>query len=748
MKRALAREIERIRNCSRHFIAAVAVPLFSIIFMATIFGDGAIENLPTGIVDLSNSPTSRRIIREAAGSPTLHIEKKHIFTGEPQAKEALANMDIYGYIVIPHNFEEQLQRGESPTITCYYHYALLAAGEEMNGAFTKILSGISASLLLNSGNRAGSTPNQIESVILPSDALFTSTYNASLNYREFLCYPFFFIFFQIFILVFTVYTIGTGSSLQWLESAKGNMLAAIAGKMLPYTILFAVEAVFANVVLFGAAGIPHNGSIATLAANSVLLVVASVSLGIAIASAIPKVSIAISIASMVGALGATASGVTFPLEQMYPPVEWICRILPIRNFIAAYEGIVYNIAPALYNWDNWGAMLVACALVFPASVLLKRNILGGRCRPVATMWGTALVMIGGTVGYGFLYGIMYRPNIVTDVPVAVVNLSQSGLGQEFLRNLNATSNVEICAECLSVKEASELVKRGKVKGIIVLPRNFQPLAPQGPDGRFAVYCPTSSFLNYIAIQKGVSSTMLQMNNTLRTEAVMQLPPQQAAEISMTPTLRINSIALYNRNGGYGSYLLPVAIIVILFQTMLMCGGITAGGKLAHPFKSVPLLTGGYFLLSIFLAGAIPLLFDLPSLADKWELFIFILLFCTASGAFTGAVSLLFRDSEEVMLYVPFFSVGLIFLSGISYPMEQIPHIWQIVSYLLPSSAAITGYVKLNSMGGNLSNVSPQIILLLAQMVIYGTIFILYVRKIIPLQKDKLKRNLQWPNADL
>ena len=130
-----------------------------------------------------------------------------------------------------------------------------------------------------------------------------------------------------------------------------------------------------------------------------------------------------------------------------------------------------------------------------------------------------------------------------------------------------------------------------------------------------------------------------------------------------------------------------------------------------------------------------------------ELCLFLLLFILAAAAFTACSTLFLKDPEEVMLYVPFFSVGLIFLSGTSFPMVQIPHFWQIVHYLFPSSPAIVGYIKLNSMGGTLHNIVPQATILALQTIIYGSIFLLYKRKIVHLHKHRQKAT-RWQNADL
>ena len=216
MKGTLYRELLRICNRKRLLLAPLAVPLFALLFMATIFGNGTIEELPVGIVDNSASPYSRQIILTAQASPTLKISTGHIFSNESQAREAMQKMEIYGYLVIPSDFSSSLMEGNQPTITGVYHNAMLAAGGEVKAAFVKVIGDFSTSLITSQGNLAGISPIEVETIAMPTNGIFSSTYNTSLNYGTFLAYPFFFIFFQIFILTFTVYIIGTDLSPQWL----------------------------------------------------------------------------------------------------------------------------------------------------------------------------------------------------------------------------------------------------------------------------------------------------------------------------------------------------------------------------------------------------------------------------------------------------------------------------------------------------------------------------------------------------
>lgn len=739
MRNSLNRELQRICSNRRIAVTAIVIPFFSLLFMSTIFGTGKIEDLPAGAVDCDNSIMSQRIITTVDASPIIRIDKDHIYSNPAEARAALQNMEIFGYLEIPQNFSSNLNNGDTPTITCYYHNTLLAVGGEMESAFVKGLAEVSKGLIAERGNSSGITPLQIESIALPTNGIFASTYNSSLNYGIFLSYPFFFIFFQIFILTFTVYIIGTDISKEWLAASEGSIIKALAGKLLPYSIIFIVQAIVANAVFFTIGGIPEQSNVISLLVSSILFTLTTVALGVAIISLIPKVSVAISIASMIGALGATASGVTFPLENMYPPFEALCSLFPVRHFVEANRSILYNDAPFLIRWQYYAAMLLTIAVATATIPLLKKAIIKEKGKPIPAMWGIALVMLGGTIGYGVLYGLLYHPNIVTEVPVAVIDNSRTSTSREYLRNLDATPQISIAAECTDLQQATSLMSSAKAKGIVVIPPDFSKMVAMGMESPFIVYETTSSFLYYLTIQKGAASTMQALNGSLRENVVRNLPLLQQPAIAGTPTFNTSPVAIYNHNEGYGSYLLPIAIMVILFQTMLMCTGILAGSRNIHPYRYLPLLLAAYFLLSFFLAGAVPYIFDLPVLANKMELFLFIFIFLASSIAFAAVFTLFIKDTEEIMLYVPFFSVGLIFLSGTSFPMVQIPHFWQVIHHLVPTSPGIIGYLKLNSMGGSLHNITPQILLLLAQLLIYGTIFFICSRKIVNLQKPSGKQ---------
>ena len=207
-------------------------------------------------------------------------------------------------------------------------------------------------------------------------------------------------------------------------------------------------------------------------------------------------------------------------------------------------------------------------------------------------------------------------------------------------------------------------------------------------------------------------------------SVYTLPTEGKLSIAQAPRATFDGVPLYNTNGGYGSFLIPIVSVLALFQTMLMAMGCVFGYlneklKLMNQrlkLQRILAIAGGftivYSLLACFLIGVTPGLFNLPDVGNPLLYFPFIILFLGTSTIFLCAFYYVFTDSESVMILIPFFSIGLIFLSGMSFPMTQIPKFWQLAYYLFPSSVGITGYVKLNSMAGNIGSITPEILTLL------------------------------------
>jgi len=348
--------------------------------MNTIFGKGSMENIPVGIVDLDQTSTSRQITRTLAAVPTIQITKN--YADPKESRKATLRKDIYAYVLIPKNFESDLLGGREATIPYYIHYALLSVGVELQGALETTFAQIALTPLVTAGASLGTTPKDIESFLLPVNFEAHPLYNPSLDYTIYLISPFFYVLYQIIILLVTMYTLGSEikfkTAAEWLHTADMNIFTAVTAKLLPYTLIYIIMGIFANYIMFGIQQIPLQAGYLPVNLSTALFIIATQAFGVLIFSIFPAISIIMSIGSMIGSLGATLSGVTFPLFAMHPVIHYVSYLFPIKHFVQINQNILYGNFGFSYAWQNVNILLL---FLLPALLILphlKNSTLSGK----------------------------------------------------------------------------------------------------------------------------------------------------------------------------------------------------------------------------------------------------------------------------------------------------------------------------------------------------------------------------------
>ena len=399
---AFLRELRRMTSRRIYLGAAVVLPLFLIVFMATIFGDGQMTRLPIGIVDGDNTATSRSIVRNMSAVPTFDVVRH--YADDAEARAAVNRREVYGYLSIPPRFEEAMMRGAEATLCYYYHYALLAVGGEVMSAFETTLIPVRMAPIVGEAMTLGDTEENIETFLLPMTSDDHALYNPSLDYAEYLAVPIFYIMFQILVLLVTLYAVGSdglsafgrwplvvnskqpklrlseekdclqnlpsvANSTKLMANSSCAFAAAVVGKLLPYTVIFILEALLANVVFFHWEHIPFVGDMGLFALTTMIFVVATQSVAVILYALFPVLSLVISVVSMVGSLGATLSGLTFPLNAMSSVVQWVAKFFPVRHFTEAMQCMVYFDGGFSACWPQ---LAVLCLFPMVAVVLLPR----------------------------------------------------------------------------------------------------------------------------------------------------------------------------------------------------------------------------------------------------------------------------------------------------------------------------------------------------------------------------------------
>ena len=365
------RELRRMTSRRIYFASCIVLPLFSLVFMATIFGHGQMENLPVGVVDADQTSLSRSIVRMVDATPELQVTKQ--YANETEARKAMQKKEIYGYLLISSGIK---------SLCYYYHNAMLSVGGELHSTFETLLKRVSVTPIVTEAVGLGESQTNITSFLIPVSEEEMVSYNPNRNYAIYLSQPFFFVFLQVLLLLVTTYALGSeskfGTSDEWLQMAKGNIGIAVIGKLLPYTFIFMVMGVLANVVFFHWMKMPLPCSLWVMNGITILFILATQALALLLYAIFPVLSLIISVVSMIGSLGATLSGVTFPVNFMDTPVYWASFLFPIRHFVEVVQSLLYLEGSFSNYWTNLVILLLF--ILSPILLLprLKRALLTHR----------------------------------------------------------------------------------------------------------------------------------------------------------------------------------------------------------------------------------------------------------------------------------------------------------------------------------------------------------------------------------
>ncbi len=346
--------------------------------------------------------------------------------------------------------------------------------------------------------------------------------------------------------------------------------------------------------------------------------------------------------------------------------------------------------------------------------------------------------------YPLLYAFIYTNETVREVPVAVIDRTGSTLSRQFTRMLDATPEVQLVASCLSVAEAERLNKRGEIYAFVVIPKDFDKTLARGEQAIIGVYADMAGMLYYKSALLAATNVSLELNKQIKVERFYTGATERQETIATQP-IAYDYVEMFNPQGGFASFLMPAVMMLIIQQTLMLGLGMITGGVRERNGTPIPPEFRGtdawkivcgktavffviYIVLALYMFTVVTNIFGLPALGNVWTFLAlmtpYILACCFMGITFSSFV---FRREDCILLFV-FMSVPLLFMSGISWPGAAIPTFWKWVSYIFPSTFAVNGYVRINSMGTGLHQVSTEFYALWGLTLFYFITSVLFYRR--------------------
>lgn len=371
------RECHRLVSRPLYLFCMVIAPLFCYVFFTTLMASGLPTDLPVGAVDLDNSNTSRKLLRNLdAFSQTGIVEQ---YNSVNEARHAMQQGKIYGFFYIPAHLWAEAQSQRQPTLSFYTNNSYLIAGSllfkdmKMMG---ELASGSAARSVLYA---KGATESQAMAFLQPIVIDTHPLNNPWLNYSVYLCNTLLPGILMLMIFMITVYSIGVEikdrTAREWLRTGNNSIYISLVGKLLPHTVIFTIMGIFYNVYLYGYLHFPCNSGIFSMIFATLFLVLASQSLGVVMIGTFPSLRLGLSFASLWGVISFSISGFTFPVMAMHPVLQALSNLFPLRHYFLIYVDQALNGYSMAYSWINYMALLIFMMLPFLVIHRLKKALI-------------------------------------------------------------------------------------------------------------------------------------------------------------------------------------------------------------------------------------------------------------------------------------------------------------------------------------------------------------------------------------
>jgi ABC-2 type transport system permease protein len=321
---------------------------------------------------------------------------------------------------------------------------------------------------------------------------------------------------------------------------------------------------------------------------------------------------------------------------------------------------------------------------------------------------------------------------IKDTPIALVNNDTGSIGSTFVTQLETINNQTGMMDLSVAQDFNDIktkLQNNEINGGIIIPENFSSNILSGKQGSITIVIDQSNPQMSLTIQGVLTKTIESMG---KQTAIYNLNSKYNVSIttatSMITPYVVESKGIVPGEPNYFQFVAP-GIIAMVVMMALMTGlphaisyekdiG-TLDGMLAAPINRLSIILGKVMAQTVrgMIQGFIILLLAVVLFGVVIEgnilLVIFLILLTVFSFVGLGILITSFTENEEtatmVMMTLMF---PMMFLSGVFFPLQQMPWYMQGLAKFLPLTYATTALRKVMVLGADISAVGTEVLILI------------------------------------
>jgi ABC-2 type transport system permease protein len=711
------------------------VPLFAFVVLTTVFSHPVIRGLGVTIVDDDRSDASRTLAEYVAASPSLKIVDRSgtLSTAAQDIRSGKAISAIY----IPPDFERDLKADRRPQVVGFYNQQFLTAAGIASSGLSDALSAAAAAAAPS--RRAAPAPASVGTLTGETIALV----NPQKNYAQFLLRALLPMIIHVVITLAAGYSVGSEfrrrDARAWLEAAGGDPVVALVGKLAPLFGIFFLIMLVEPLFLEGVLQIPFKGDVPLMVAAGSLLIVAHLSLGALLQLLAGDLASGLGLAGLFVSPAFGYAGVGFPTIGMNAFAQVWSAILPLRWYMAVLLGQAARGLPLSESAVPFAA-LAGLAVVYAGLALLRMTSLqrkgrfemtgpsdqpeiGGASqgiggafkaewrRVLGTRSAFSLLFLAPMV-YGVYYPQPYLNQILRKLPIAVVDNDLSDLSRQIVETLDASGALSVVVRSRTLAEARTAIDRGKAFAAVEIPADTERDVLKGITAHIPIYADATYLFMFRSTASGVATAVGALTSELVSRGARSDGSLVKAKLASLSPADVLLQPIFNPVGGYASYIVPAAFVLILQQTLLIGAAMLTGSALASGGGAFAGVFGrGVAHLTIYLPAValylivLPRIYGFSTLGHLPQLFALATVFLLATSFMGQAIGAWFTRPENATLLLLATSLPQFFTAGFAWPREAIPDAAIALGRIFPADFAIDGLVRINQLGASIWEVA-------------------------------------------
>src|SRR5262245_26264629 len=571
-------------------ILIFGVPLFAFAVLTAVFSHPVIRDLGVVVVDADRSDTSRMFVEHVAASPSLNIVERP--DDLASASRAIRAGKAIAAVYIPADFERDLKAGRRPKVVAFYNQQFLtAAGVALSGLSDSLGSAVDSAAAAARG--APQAP-RIGSLVAETIVLV----NPARNYAQFLLRALLPMVLHVVIALAAGYSVGSEfhqrSMRTWLACAGGNPIIALAGKLAPLFAVFLFLMLLLPLILEGLLGISFRGHAPMIIIAAILLIIGYLALGALMQLLVRDLATGLGLTGLIVSPAFGYAGVGFPILGMNAFALFWGALLPLRWYMAVLLGQAARGLP-LYDSAHPFAVLAGLAVLYTLLALLRlrsiaastpraapeaepaappaRRGVGGaflaEWQRVLAIRGAFMLLVLAPVVYGVYYPQPYLGQILRKIPIAVVDNDLSELSRSIVQTLDASGALRVVLQADTLADARAALDRDDAFAVVGIPAGTERDVFKGTTVQVPVYADAT----YLFIFRSMANAIALAINTLSSELAAGGARTDGslvkAALASTSPAEVLLQPIFNPVGGYASYVVPAAFVLILQQMLLI-----------------------------------------------------------------------------------------------------------------------------------------------------------------------------------